>query len=115
MQHALPELALIFTLRLEGVEKRLVLTGGVGAALDTELVEGLDKAETSCGDTDRADQAGLISIDLVCRCRYIIGTGGADIGNHSVNRSVRMQRTQALDLVIHVAGLHRTAAGAVDA
>src|SRR5690606_17284412 len=75
IQYRLPELPLILALGLEGIEEGLVLTGGIGATLDTQLVKGLDEAETRRSNADGADQAGLVGKDLISRRRYIIGTG----------------------------------------
>src|SRR5690606_10030475 len=115
LQYGLPELPLILALGLEGVEKRLVLTRSIGTALHAQLVQRLDTAEAGGGDTDRTDQAGLVGVDLVRRCRNIIGTGRADVGDHGIQLDLRVQRAQPLDLIVHIAGLYRTATRTVDA
>ena len=58
--------------------------------------------------------AGLVGEDLVGRHRDVVGAGGADLLDHRVDLLV-VQRLQAPDLVVDDAGLHRAAAGRVDA
>src|SRR5690606_36443952 len=115
IQDRLPELPLILALGLDGIEEGLVLTGGVGATLDAQLVEGLDEAETRRSNTDGADQAGLVGKDLISRRRYIRGTGCPHIGDHRIYRNIRMQVAQPADLVVDITSLHRAAARAADA
>ncbi len=49
----------------EGIEGRLVLAGGVDAALDAELAERFDEAEAGKDDADGADDGGRVGDDLV--------------------------------------------------
>ncbi len=62
IQHLLPELGLLGLLRLERIEERLVLAGGIDAPLDTELLHGADETEAGRRHTDGADQAGNRSV-----------------------------------------------------
>ncbi len=113
-QHPLPELGLLPLLGLEGIEKRLVLAGGIDAPLDTQFFQGIDKTEGRRSHADGAHQTGLIGVDLIRRARDVIGTRGTEIGNHCIDLDRRILGAQAADLVVDVAGLHRTSARTVD-
>ena len=114
IQHLLPELGLLGLLRLERIEERLVLAGGIDAPLDTELLHGADETEAGRRHADGADQAGLVGVDLVGGAGDVVGAGGTQVADHRIDLDVRVLAAQATNLVIDIAGLHRTAARTVD-
>ena len=61
-----------------------------------------------------AHEAGLVDVDLVGRHGDVVGARGADLLDHRIDLLL-VQRLQAADLVVDDAGLHRAAAGRVDA
>src|SRR5258706_2144396 len=115
VQHLLGMLPVRRLLRKEGIEEVLVVARVIGAPLDAELVERAGEAEAADDDADGADQARLVDVDPVGRGRDVIAAGGAQVLHHHEERSVRIFRAQAADLVVDVARLHGAAAGAVDA
>ena len=114
IQHLLPELGLLGLLRLERIEERLVLAGGIDASLDTELLHGADETEAGRRHADGTDQAGLVGVDLVGGAGDVVGAGGTQVADHRIDLDVRVLAAQATNLVIDIARLHRTAARTVD-
>ncbi|MCY1541593.1 hypothetical protein D9M68_772940 [compost metagenome] len=92
-----------------------MLARGIDTALDTQLAHRIDEAEGGRRHADRTHQTGLVGVDLIRRAGNVIGTGRAQIGDHRVDPDVLVRLAQPTDLVIDVAGLHGTAARAVDA
>ena len=92
-----------------------MFTGGHQTPLGTDLFQGVDKAETVHQHANGANDAGLIGINLIGRGGDVVATRGANIGDHRIQFDLRILALQALDFIVHIAGLHRTATGAVDA
>ena len=88
--------------------------GGDQAPLDAELVHQAGEAEAVHQHADRADDAGLVGIDLVGGHGDVVGARGTDLLDDRIDLLL-VQRLQAPDLVVDDAGLHRAAAGRIDA
>src|SRR3989344_1281716 len=114
-QNTSPEPGLLRLFWLKRVQKRLVLARGIHTTLDTELLHGIDKTKGGRGHFDRADQTGLVRVDLIGRTGDVIGARSTQIGDHRIDLDGRVLAAQATNLVIDVARLNRTAARAVDA
>src|SRR5690606_22033678 len=115
IEHGFPEAGFLFLLRLERIEECLVLTRGVDATLDPQLLHGLDETEAGRSDSDGTDQTGLVGIYFIGRTGDVVGTGSTQITDHRVDLGLRMLAAQATNLVIDITGLHRAAARTVDA
>ncbi|MNJ39738.1 hypothetical protein D3C77_346190 [compost metagenome] len=113
-QHALPERRFFRLLWLERIKEGLVLTRGVGTALDTKLLHGADKAVTGSRNADGADQTGLVGVDLVRGTGDVVSAGGAQIADHRVQLDLRVLGAQATYLVVDVTRLHRATTRTVD-
>ena len=94
---------------------RLVLSGRQHPPFDAQLFHGAREAEAIHDDADGADDARLVDVDPVGRDGDVIPAGGRGLLDHRVDRYLRMQRAQPQHFVIDLPGLHRTAAGTVDA
>ncbi len=115
IQQALDVRLLFRTHRRERTHDGLVLAGRERAVFHPQLLHQSLHTEALHDHADRADQAALGHIDLVGRGRHVIGAAGSHVGDHGIDLLLRMQGTQAPDLVIDIRRLHRTAARAVDA
>ena len=100
--------------RLEWVEKILVVPRRVRPPFDTQLGDGIGETETIHPHPDGTDNAGLVGVDILCRRRDVVATRGTDVASHRVDWNLGMFLTQSLNLVVHLARLHRTATRTVD-
>src|SRR5262249_53467791 len=100
-------------LREERVEHGFVLTGSIKPAFDSELVHELGKAERAADDTDRADDRGWVTEDLVGGASDHIAPGGSDVLGERNDRARALGRELA-DAAVNQVGLHRRTAGRVD-
>ncbi len=114
VQHGLREHALLFGLGTERIQETLVLAGRHEAPLDPQFFHQAGEAEAVHQHADAADDAGLVHEDLVGRRRDVVSGRGARLFHHRVDRLLVLG-FQALDLVVDDAGLHRAAAGRIDA
>src|SRR5258708_4469910 len=112
--HLLRVLAVLGVLGQERVEEILVLARGVDAPLDSQLVDGAGEAEAAHDHADRAHEARLVDVDLVGGDRNVVAARGAQVLDHGVEGRRGILGAQAPDLVVDVARLDGTAAGAVD-
>ena len=115
VEHGLHVLAVGLAHRRERVEQRLILSGGVHAALHAQLLGGFLYPEAGHDHADGADDAGRVGVDLVGGGGDVIGAGGAHIGDRRVQLLIRVLGAQPLDFVEHEVRLHRRTARAVDA
>ena len=113
-QHTLPELGFLSFLRLEWIEKRLVLTRGVHPAIHTQLLHHPDKAESSRRHTNGADQTGLVGINLIGRTGNVVSPRRPQISDHRIQLDRWIFGTQATNLVIDIARLHWATTRTVD-
>ena len=81
----------------------------IQAAFHTQFLHGIDEAKTVHDDTDGTDQAGLVRINFIGGGGDVITAGCANVGDHGIDFDLGMFTTQAFDLVINIARLHRTA------
>ncbi len=100
--------------RLERIEEILVAARRVRPPLDAQLGDGVGEAKTVHPHPDGADDAGLVGVNLLCRRRDVISARSAEIAGHRMDRNLGILLAQFLNLVVNLAGLYRTAAGAVD-
>ena len=100
--------------RRKRVKQPLVLAGNHEPAFDAELFHRLDETEAVHHDPDGADDAGPVRIDLVGGHGSEYAARGTDIGDHGVQGFFGVKLTQARDLAVDVAGLHRTSSRAID-
>src|SRR5690606_34131896 len=98
IEHGFPEAGFLFLLRLERIEECLVLTRGVDATLDPQLLHGLDETEAGRSDSDGTDQTGLVGIYFIGRTGNVVGTGSTQITDHRVDLGLRMLAAQATTL-----------------
>src|SRR5207302_11402825 len=82
--------------------------------LDAELVQRAHESKAVHDHADRSHQASLVDVDLVGGDRDVVGARSADFLHHGVNGRVGVLATQAANLIVDLACLHGTAAGAVD-
>ncbi|OIQ63200.1 hypothetical protein GALL_552600 [mine drainage metagenome] len=113
-QHAQGVGLLIFRHGRERIHEALVRAGGQQPAADAQLVHQPRKTETFHQHPDGADQAGRIDVDVVCRSRHVVCARSAHLLADCIDGLV-VFGAQAFDFGEDLAGLHRTAARAVDA
>src|SRR5690606_4204388 len=92
-------LDLLFALRLERIEDRLVAAGGIDAPLDADLLEHFREAETARDDADGADDRSRVGKDLVAGERDHVAARGSDILDEDQHMLVLLSRkiTDALE------------------
>ena len=109
----------VFELRLGGgrerVEEALVLAGDEKPSLHPELVHRVDESEAVHQHPDRAHDARPARVDRVRGCGDVVAAGCSNVGDHRVQRRIRIPAAQANHLVADVTGMDRAAARAVDA
>src|SRR5690606_35375558 len=114
IQHILCELLMPLIRWREWIQNRLVFASRQQTALHPQLFHCPGKSETIHQHSDRTDDTGLVDINLICRCSYVITTRSANISDYGINRHFRMQGAQALDLIVDNSRLYRTTPGTVD-
>ncbi len=115
IEHVLRMFVHLRRFRRERVEKALVLTRGVQAALDPQLVHQTREAEAIHQHANRTDDARLVHVNLVGRRSRVIAARGTHVADHDIQRNRRILGAQPANLVVDNARLHRAAARAITA
>ena len=98
-----------------GVHEGLVLAGRLRATLDAQHLERVLHAVVAQQHPDRPDDAGLVHVDVVSRCRDVVAARGTDLLDHRMQRLFGMETALTPHLVDDHAGLNGASARAVDA
>ncbi len=103
----------LWPLRAERVEPRLVLAGRVEPPLDTDPRDRVSDPEAAADDADGADDAQLVRDDLVPGAGEPVAARCANLGNHGPHFRTLLFGVAA-DAGCDQFGLNRRAAGAID-
>ena len=91
-----------------------MLASSVGPAFAPQFFHNADVAKAYRCDTDGADQAGLVRVDLVGCAGDVVRVRSPQIRYDCIDLDIGVQTALTFDLVIRIAGLHRATIWTID-